>query len=49
MQIGVCMTVGGGAFDAPHVRFATLARGVEGAAPYGFCPANPNFTRPKKE
>ena len=30
------MTVRGGAFDAPQLPFVTLARGVEGAAPYGF-------------
>ncbi len=37
------MTVGGGALDALYICFATLARGVEGAAPYGFCPTNPNL------
>ena len=44
-RIWICMIVGAGALDGPHLRNETLARGVEGAAPYSFSSTNLNSLR----
>ena len=40
--LGSNRKAGGGALDGPRVCFDSLARGVEDAAPYGFCTTAPN-------